>query len=83
MVAFNGIQQVLAEVKLTTANIGIRGQRNTVIFNALLAHSQQSQAQALDLIKSLGIEENRVKSFWINNHLYIRVCPTTYYQIIN
>jgi hypothetical protein len=71
-IEFSGIQKVLAAVSLTTANIADRGVRNTMLFNALTAHASESQVEARALLESLGISQEQIKSFWINNHIFIK-----------
>lgn len=72
-IEFSGIQKVLAAVRLTTANIANRGVRNTMLFNALTAHAHESQVEARALLESFGISQGKIKSFWINNHIFIKV----------
>lgn len=72
VVSFNGIKAALSEAQLSAQNVADRGARNAQIHNALVANAQNAQSEAKALLQSFGVLEQRMKSFWITNHLFVK-----------
>jgi hypothetical protein len=71
-----GTAKALQQATASLVPSSTHAQRTSTVYNALVSHSQETQKDVLSFIQDAAPSLN-VKSFWINNQIYIQDAPAS------